>query len=461
MTYEVAEPSQKEIRKKIFAMILPITVENLLQMTAGFVAMAMIGRISAASIGAVGLSQRIVGIIWALFKGVTTGATVFVAQAYGANDTIRLKKVVQQTLLSSIILVFVLQQVIYWFTPNILSLFGAEGNLLRDGTLYLRTVSWGLPFMAVMLVVTGISQGMGNAKTPAKIALIMNIINILLAYVLIFGGFGIPSIGLRGAGIAIVVSQLVAACLGLYVLFNRNGILGSLFNLSFFKLDMKQVLEVYKVGSPSAAESIFWQLSSIFLTMMILSFGEVALASYQLGLQTESISYMPAMGFGIAATAFVGQTIGANNPQLGRKYLKEIVKGSLLVTSFAAAILLFIPSVVLRLLTDQQEVIDLGVKYLFLMGIVQIPQSMSGVLNGALRGAGYTRVPMIVAGTGLWLIRIPISFLLYRYFNIEVTAIWVVMSVDLVFRFFFSYSLYKKYDIHNNSKLVLGELEVN
>ncbi|KAB3529059.1 MATE family efflux transporter [Alkaliphilus serpentinus] len=460
MNLEISEPSQKEIRKKILSMILPITIENILQMTAGFVAMAMIGRISAASIGAVGLSQRIVGIIWALFKGVTTGATVFVAQAYGANDTIRLKKVVQQTLLSSILLVLALQQIIYWFAPDILKIFGAKGNILIDGTLYLRTVSWGLPFMAIILVVTGISQGMGNAKTPAKIALIMNLINISLGYILIFGPLGLPSIGLKGAGIAMVSSQFVAALLGLYVLFNRNGVLGSLFNLDFFKLDIKQVLEVYRVGSPSAAESIFWQLSSLLITMMILSFGELALASYQLGLQTESISYMPAMGFGIAATAFIGQTIGANNPQLGRKYIKEIVKGSLLVTALASAILLFMPAIVLRLLTDQQEVIDLGVKYLILMGLVQIPQSMSGVLNGALRGAGYTKVPMIVAGTGLWAIRIPVSYILYRYFNTSVTAIWMVMSIDLIFRFLLSFYLYKKYDVYNNSRVVLKEIEI-
>ncbi|ABR50721.1 MATE efflux family protein [Alkaliphilus metalliredigens QYMF] len=447
-------PSKIEVRRKILSMILPITMENVLQMSAGFVTMAMIGRISAVAVAAVGISMRITQIIWALFRGVTTGATVFVAQSYGSGNLIKLKKVIQQTLLSSIILVLILQQLLFWFAPQILNFFKGDPTLIESGIMYLRTLSWGLPFVAVIQVVAGVLQGMGNAKTPMKIALIMNVINMILSYTFIFGPLGLPAMGLRGAAVALVVAQSVAALLGIYVLFNRHGILGTVFNRSFFKLDMKQVIQVYRVGSPTAVESIFWQVSSIALTMIILDFGEVSLAAYQLGLQAESISYMPAMGFSVASTAFIGQALGAKDPQLGKRYLKEIVTGSFLITIFSASVLIFFPAFIMRLLTDQQEIIDVGIKYLFFMGLVQIPQNMAGVLNGALRGAGFTRVPMIVAGTGLWLIRIPFSYILVQFFDVGITAIWIVMCFDLVFRFILSFTLYKRKNIYEQEPVI-------
>ncbi|SCG83192.1 putative multidrug resistance protein norM Multidrug-efflux transporter [Proteiniborus sp. DW1] len=451
---ESIKTNSKEIRNKILSMILPITMENILQMLAGFVSMAMIGRIDAIAVGALGISQRLTQIVWALFKGVTTGASVFVAQAYGANNIKKLKSVVQQTLLSTIVLVIIFQQIIFWKASSLLSIFNPSTELMASATSYLKIVSWGLPFLAISLVVTGVLQGMGNAKTPMKIAFIMNIVNIACGFVFIFGKFGLPALGLKGAALATVIAQATAALLGLYVLFDKNGVLGTMYNKSFFELDFKEIFSVYKVGMPSAFESIFWQISAIILTKIILSFGETALAAYQLGLQAESISYMPAAGFGIAATAFIGQALGSKNKTLGKIYFRELIKGTLLITIFTAGILIFFPGGVMRLLTDDLEVIKIGSVYLVIMGLVQIPQNISGVLNGALRGAGFTRVPMIVAGVGIWGIRIPFALLMTNYFKLDIKAIWIVLGVDLICRFLLSLMLYKTRNIYEQELII-------
>ncbi|SCY39334.1 MATE family efflux transporter [Alkaliphilus peptidifermentans] len=455
MDIEANKISQLEVRRKIYSMILPITVENVLQMMAGFVAMAMIGRIDTVSIAAVGISMRITQLIWAMFRGVTTGATVFVSQAYGANNIPKLKQIVKQTLMSAIVLVIIMQQVVYWNAPILLRIFGKNGPLLENGILYLRTVSWGLPFLAVTLVVAGILQGMGNAKTPMKIALIMNIINVCLNYVFIFGHLGFASMGLKGSAMATVTAQVIAAIIGLTILFGKAGVVGKITIKDIISFDIKEVSAVYRVGGPTAMESLFWQFSAIILTKIILNFGEVALAAYQLGFQAESISFMPAAGFGVAATAFMGQSLGANKPEMGKRYLKEIIKGSMAITSIVVIVFVFFPSVVMGLLTDQQEVIQIGVTYLMFMGMVQVPQNMSGVLNGALRGAGHTKVPMIVAAAGIWGIRIPLSIILTSYFGFGITAIWVAMSLDLIFRFTLSYTLFKRKNIYNSKSLLV------
>jgi putative MATE family efflux protein len=442
------------IRKKIYQLILPITIDNVLQMSAGLISMGMIGRISTLSVGAIGLSTRITQIIWALFKGITIGATVFVAQAYGAKDYKRLCRIIQQTLLSSFIFVVFLQQIIFWNASRILSIFNPKPDLMMNAALYLKTVSWGLPFWVIMLVVSGVLQGMGNAKTPMKVTMIMNIINIFIGYLIIFGNCGLPRLGIYGAGIGLVIAQIIGAALGLNVLFNGDGVLNSLRNYKFFQFDFKEIINIYRVGLPSAFESIFWQLSAIILTRVILSFGVVALASYQIGLNVESISFTPALGFSVAATALVGQALGSKEGGRGRKYSRELLWSSAILTITLSCLLIFFPKQLMGLFTNDKNVIELGAKYLVLMGFVQLPQNIAGVLNGALRGAGYTWVPMVVAFIGIWIVRVPLSLMLTYLFHLDVVAIWIVICVDVSLRFLISFSIYRFKNIYNAKVLV-------
>lgn len=452
MSRELDRRENAIIRNKILSMILPVTMENILQMLAGFVSMAMIGRIDAIAIGSLGISTRITQIVWALFKGIATGASVFVAQAYGANNQEKMRKVTLQTLLSSIILVCILQQLIFWKAPLLLKIFNPRAALLQNGTTHLRTVSWGLPFLTIILIVAGVLQGTGNAKTPMKIALIMNLLNVIFSYTFIFGHFGFKPMGLKGAALSTVLSQVIAALLGLWVLFGRDGILS--YGVSSVKLDREEVISIYKVGLPSSFESIFWQIAAIIITKVILSYGEVAFAAYQLGLQAESISYMPAAGFGVAATTFIGQTLGSGEKELGKKYLKQLVIGTAIISIFTGGALIFFPEKIMRILTDESEVIKIGISYLFVMGFAQLPLNIAGVINGALRGAGYTKVPMIVAGIGLWGIRVPFSLLMAYYFKKEIVALWIIIGIDMTSRLITSYIIYKSKDIYSGELII-------
>ena len=155
----------KEINKKIFSMILPITIENILQMIAGIVSMGMVGRIDILAVSALGISMRITQVVWGLFKGIATGATVFVAQYYGAGEHKKMLTVIQQTMLSTIAVVALLEVLILIGAPA-LRIFNPDAELMQQAVVYLRLVSLGLPFLAMMLVIGGVLQGMGNARTP-------------------------------------------------------------------------------------------------------------------------------------------------------------------------------------------------------------------------------------------------------------------------------------------------------
>ncbi|MDY0278403.1 MAG: MATE family efflux transporter [Acholeplasma sp.] len=433
----------KQIKSRILSMVLPITVENILQMTAGLVLMAMIGRINPIAVGSIGIAMVIYKIVWAVFKGIGTGASVLVAQSYGGDNFLRLKSISEQAFIIAFVLSILFQQLIYWNAGFLLKVFNPTKDLLLNGTIYLKTISWSFPSLSIIILVAGVLQGMGNAKTPMIAVGILNVINIVLGYVFIF----VMDMGLRGAGYAYNIAYASAAVFGLIMIFGKRGILtniGGKFNLSF---DIKEAATIMRFGLPTSFETAFWQMSSIFITRAILTYGEIAYAAYQLGLQAESISYMPATGFSIAATTFTGQSLGGKDKHIGKKYLRQLMKITIIITIIAGSALIFIPNQIMRLLTDDVEVIKIGAMYLIVMGVVQLPQNISGVLSGALRGAGHVKIPMINAGIGLWVIRVPFVLAVAFIFKADIIWIWVGIGLDMCFRLIFSYFYFRKIDI--------------
>ena len=444
---EINVIDDKLIKNKILSMIIPITAENILQMTASVVSMAMVSRISATAVGAIGIATIIIRIIWSVLKGIATGNSVFVAQSFGARDYNRLWNSSMQAMVIILGLSIFFQQVIYWNAENLLRIFNPTPLLLVEGSKYLKILSFSLPFTGIILLTAGILQGMGNAKTPMIIVGILNIVNILFSYILIFGKFGLPELGLRGAAIGYNISYIVASALAFYSLFNRDSELNKIKNSKQEKFTMTGSMELIKFAIPTSFEMSFWQFASIIITRAVLTYGETAYAAYQLGLQAEAISFMPAAGFGIAASTFIGQAIGSKDRNLAKIYFNHLIKISLIVTSFAALLLLVFPTIIMRALSSDLEVVSVGAIYLFIMGLVQIPQNMAGLINGALRGAGFPKAAMVNVGVGLWLVRIPLVLIMTYILKTNIYWIWIVMGIDLIVRFILAVFVLKKKDI--------------
>ncbi len=429
------EPSPKELRSNIFNMIWPVTIDSILQMMVGMVASAMVGRIGATAIAAVGLSSRVTQISWALFFGISTGVTVLVARCYGARDLEEARRISFQGLLSAGILITIMTILSFWLAEPFLRTMNVGEELLVACMTYLQIALFSLPLVAMIQISAGIMRGVGNTRIPMMISLIVNIINIVGCWLLIYGNLGLPAMGIRGAAIAALVGQGFGAVLALYVIFSPLSGL-QLRNEDVRSLFLPDVKRILRIGVPSSAGDLFWQVASIVMTSVIVTFGTVALAAHNLGMQAEGISYMPAAGLGIAATAFVSQSLGAKSLNLARRYIREIFILSMAFFIFASFLLIFGGTWIMSILTNDKEVISLGAKYLLLMGFAQIPLEMGGVINGVLRGAGDTKWVMYIQAIGMWLLRIPLSYLLGIRFGFGIMGVWWAMTIDLFVRFF-------------------------
>ena len=427
----------KSIRRRILAMIIPITSENLLQMIAGTVTMAFVGRLDAAAIGAVGIGNIVFRMAWAIFKGIGIGASAAISRYYGSGDNPRIFRLIIEGLTSVILLSIVVQQIVYWFAIYLIRFLSSNEGLLSETLLFTSIISYSIPFMAIVVFCAGIFQGMTNSKTPMQAVLLMNALNIVFSYLLIFGNFGFPRLGIRGAAYAFGIAQVGASIFSLIM----TGIVIFKFkpnDLKSFKINGSSIGELIKYGVPTAMEIFLWQISSIVLTKAVLTYGETSYASFQLGMQAESISYMPAAGFSIAATAFIGQHLGANDFKQSKIYMGELRKMVVIITVVMGSVLVFIPGLVMRILTDNIEIIGIGSYYLIVMGVSQLPQNLSGLYNGALRGAGYPNIPMLTTVVGIWLIRVPLVILFAYYLKTDLIWIWIAMAIDLFSRYLFS-----------------------
>lgn len=435
---------KKVIKRDIYQIIIPMILENILQISANLVITAMVGRLLANDISAQGICIRITDTLWCFYKGVAIGATVLIARAYGAGRHQDCRKIAEQTILTEMIIVFVFQVVLYFKAPLFLSFFSKDPQILSLAEGYMKTIIFEFPFVVITTVVTASFQGYGNTKIPMYIAVLMNGVNIVCGYCFIFGAFGIPGMGIKGAATALLTAQAVGAGTGLYLLYKKKG---GLFRKvpsehRFFSFDKKCIYEIYTTGIPAALETVFWQVSAIILSKVILFYGNQAFAAYQLGIQAEEITEMPAIGFSTASTTLAARAIGMQDEELRKVYFKEQLKVGVFISSITSVLLIFLPRFFMTLMTDKSELQAIGVVYVFVMGFIQIPQNLSRIYNGTIRAMGYKNAPMLVAGFGIWIVRIPLCMLAAYVLRLPLIIIWIIIAMDQVSRFLLSVGLH-------------------
>ena len=437
--------SRKEIRKEIFALILPIIMENVFQVSASLVTVAMIGRLSPLDISAQGIVMRITETLNSLFRGVAIGSTVYIAKAYGAKSMDQCFKVFKQTLISAVPMAILFGSVLFALPTQFLRILTDSSELLT-GAGYMRLTVMGLPFVAIMALVTSAFQGHSNTKTPMMIAMLVNISNIVLGYVLIFGVGGIGGFGIYGAAAALTMAQAIGAITGLVLLFKGPYKVFSAEQLKekIFHYDWKCIKDVYSTGIPAAIENFFWQFSAIIMSRAILTYGEVSFSAYQIGLQAESISGMATFGFGVAATTLSAKAIGMRDANLFRSYFKEDVWLCTVISIFTSLSLILMPGIFMSMMTNNADIQKIGIVYVFIMGFIQIPQNLSGILSKTLLASGYKNTPMIVSFVGIWLIRIPLALLVTYVLKWDVFFIWLCIALDQIARFIINICIMKR-----------------
>ncbi len=415
-----------QIRRSVMTLAIPITVSSLLQRTEGIVAVFLVGGLGVIPIAAVGLGQLLAFIATTLVSGLSVGTNVIIAQQWGGRRYEEAGQAARHFLGLSLLISLSLMALGLSLNGIVMQMLGAHPDVVDLALPYSTLIFLLIPFTVFLQVLSSILQGTGDTKTPMYAMIMVNLLHIAIAYPLIYGQWGLPAFGVKGAAIAVGIAEAAGS---LYLFSSCQPILRPSKRL---RLDL--VRAIWNVGAPVSGERIVQQAGILLYTKIVLLYGTVSYAAHQVGLSIESLSFLPGYGFAIAAATMVGQSIGAGKYTRAKLENWEANRLAIVIMSAMGIVFFFFPYALLRAFTSDEAVIDLGTMFLKIVALLQVPLALTMVLAGSLRGAGDTRFIMIATMIGMWGVRIPIAFLTGYWLSLGVFYVWLAMIADWTVR---------------------------
>ena len=423
--------------QKILKLSVPAAINSLLDMLQVVTDLIMVGTISAFAVAAVGLGLQSLMLVFAILTVLHVGTSALLSRLIGA------KKVKRASMGLSTLLQFAFKLSIpvmilwYFLASNIYVWFGTAPEVIAFGEDYVQMLTWMMPFIFVKLVFVSALNSAGNTKTPMKVKMFSIVLNVILNYLLIFGHFGFPELGVLGAAVATVIVNILEFVIYMFLYVKRK----TPYEPSFY-YSKNLLSRALKVGIPASIERSLTFGSLMLFTMVIAHYGTAALAGYQIGLRIEGLAFMPGIGFTIAAMALMGQGLGAKKPKQAKEDVLLVLKYTVGFMFFLSFFMVFIPEKIVWFFTNDAETIEEASLYLRIVGLSQIPLAFNFVLSGALRGAGDSRWTMKINIISLWFVRILPALLLTWYFE-NILFVYLAMISDTFVKAFW---LWKRFN---------------
>ncbi|GAA0178015.1 MATE family efflux transporter [Clostridium sediminicola] len=437
----------KRTVKEVLKLALPAVGEMILYMMIWVFDTMMVGKYGGKiAVSAVGLSSEILYTFINIFIaiGMAVAITSLVARKFGANDIDDAEKFATIGYAIGLFISLFISITMFVFAENILTIAGAKAEVLKYGIVYMRITVVGLFFNMLMNMINGVLRGYGNTVTPLITSALINVINLSLDALLIFGIWIFPEMGITGAAIATAIAHTTGFIFSAIYLFKKSEI--KLRPSLIRHYTLQDAKKVVKLAIPSSLQEASVDISRLLCVFMIMRIGEVAFAANQITTTIESLSFMPGWGFAIAATTLVGQKIGEEKYTEAKEYAYTCVTLGSILMAFCALLFFVIPNFFISLFITKEEidVIYLGIQCLKIAALEQIPIAISMILGGALKGAGDTKTPFAISFISSWIIRLPLMYYFIVIMKFSVVFVWWITAIQWIFEAVTMIVLFKK-----------------
>lgn len=416
-------PNTISITKALLKLSIPIVLANVLQSAYQLTDTFWVGRLGAEEVAAVSLCYPIIFVLLSLGMGFSIAGTVLVSQYSGKNNQYMIDYLAGQTFLVMTLISIFFSIVGYYSSGIIIESMGVSGYVASEATEYLQISFIGLFFMYAYLTFQNILRGVGNTRTPFIIVLITVVLNFFLDPLFIMGWGPVPAMGVGGAAIATVLTQAIAAIVGIFFLMNsRHGIT---LKLSYLKPNWHQIKRIIRLGTPASAEQSTRGLSMTMMTFLVAGFGTDATAIFGIGIRILSFVIIPALGFSQATSTLVGQSIGSGQRRHAHAITVQANWMIMAALTLAGVVLYLCAVPVLKLFVpDAANVIEGGNQFIKIIALTFGFIGLQQVVSGAFRGGGNTTLAMLLAIVTLWMVRFPLAYLLAYHTPLHVDGIW-------------------------------------
>ena len=426
-TANQSEPSSS-LRRQLDMLSVPIFIETLLIMMLGAVDTFMLSRYSDESVAAVGVVNQIVMLAFLVFEVINLGTSVICSQYLGAGLKGRIPSVVMVALLTNLLLGLAVSGVLYFGDEMILRAMGLNEVLLPYGTAYMRIVGAFAFFQALSMTLSAALRADNLAMYPMAVTFIVNIVNIIGNYTLIFGKFGMPALGVEGAAISTATCRGIAMLL-LFIVVRRTIVKRIPWNV-FVKFPWRELKNLLRVGLPSAGEQVSYSSSQMVITYFINMLGVEALATRTYCVNLIMFAYLFCISIALGGAICIGHLVGHGRTRGAFLLGKLVMRLSIIITASLSLLLAIAGPWVMPLLSSNPEIISLGCTILWIDVLLEFGRPTNIFATNALRAAGDVNYPFYVGVVVMWSVAVVAAYFAGIVFGLGLVGMWLAFACD-------------------------------
>ena len=412
----------------LYYLTWPIFLELFLFMLMGIMDTFMLSVISDNAVSGVGAANQFLHIAILILEVIGNGASIVVAQYIGSKRLNEVARVSALSVTLNLMVGLVLSAVFLLFGSRMLQALNLQGEILSYAKSYLAIVGGAIFLQAMINSLSAIIRVHGYTKATMFVSLGMNIIHIIGNYVLIFGHFGFPEMGVKGVAISSVASRFLALFVFFWLLYRVTEVKVKL--AYYFSLSKEYVSKILKIGIPSAFEQVMYQSCQLVFLFYATFLGPSSLAARQYAANISMFMYLFAMAIGLGTAIIVGRLVGSGEKQEAYdRVWKSVWSAGILTLLMVILIMLFRESL-MGLFTDDAEIIRLGANVLLLSFLLETGRPLNIVLINSLRAAGDATFPVVMGVFSMVAMSLPLGYFLVFHLELGLAGIWLAIAAD-------------------------------
>ena len=420
------EKSTKEL--SLFKLTWPLFLELFLFMLMGLADTFMLSAVSDDAVAGVGTANQYIQIAILLLGVIGTGASIVVSQYLGSRLIAEASQIAALSVTLNLLVGLVISGLFILFSDVLMKMMNLQGAVLEAAQSYLVIVGGFIFVQALITSMSSIIRVQGWTKQTMYVSLAMNIVHVVLNYILIFGKFGMPELGVEGAAISSVISRVLAAAVFFWLLYQALEV--RIEWADYYRLSKNYISKILKIGIPSALEQVLYQTNQIVLLYYVTFIGAEALSARQYAVNISMFTYLFAMAIGMATAILVGRYVGAGEKELAYNKVWFGVKSALIFTLSMVVIIILFREPFMGLFTDNEEIIKIGASVLLLSIFLETGRTINITIINSLRASGDAAYPVRIGFVSMIVIGLSLGYLFVFVLDLGLVGVWLAIACD-------------------------------
>ncbi len=426
----------KILTKRLFAIALPIMLQNLLSSSLSFLDTLMIGQLGHEQIAAVGIANQVYFLISLFFFGVASGTSIFLSQYYGSKEYEKMKRTMSFATTCCVIGAILMSLFSYFYPDTIIHFFSTDPPVVEAGRIYMRIVAPSYVFAAISATLSIGFRSINKANTPLLISLVSLSMNAIGNWLLIFGIGPFPMLGVAGGALSTTIARFVEMCILIALIWKKNGEVFAFKGKNDFLWDKGFLLMYTKTSLPVLINEVLWALGMTLYKVAFSKLGTEALATVNI---TESIAnffFIAMLGIGNGTTILLGNVLGAGEREKAIRWSEKILFISVITGTLMGVLEFVMAPVFASWFNVGTAVATSAVLSLRMQALTQPIKSMNmSNIVGILRAGGDTRYALFSELFGVYAVGVPCSFLGAIVFKLPLYLIYLLLSLEEIAKF--------------------------